>query len=294
MPQFATPEPVTATVNLVAGSARIVASDRTDTVVEVLPAFTGKEGDADVAKETTVSFAGGRLLVQAPKGKVSRRESGAVRVLVELPRGSVVEGTIAMGGFTVEGELERCRLTATEGDLSVDRAEAVQLSTRHGDVAVGAVTASARITTGTGQVRIGRVAGRCEIDNSNGATRVDEARGTLRVKATRGDVSIGRSLATVNATTALGIVSVNEVAAGRVEVRVRQGSADIGLLDGVPAQLDVKATFGTVYGSLGAVEDPGDAEDVVVVHARVDNGDIHVRRAHSTERQPAELAGARD
>ena len=38
MPTFDTPQPITATVEISAGSVRLVASDRDDTVVEVRPA----------------------------------------------------------------------------------------------------------------------------------------------------------------------------------------------------------------------------------------------------------------
>ena len=62
MPVFDTPEPITADIDIV-GRVQVTASDRADTVVEVIPADPAAVASAQAAGQTTVEFYGGRLLV---------------------------------------------------------------------------------------------------------------------------------------------------------------------------------------------------------------------------------------
>jgi len=58
MPTFDTPEPISVTVEIGVGDIRIVASDRTDTVVEVRPSDEAKKSDVTAAEQTRVEYAG--------------------------------------------------------------------------------------------------------------------------------------------------------------------------------------------------------------------------------------------
>ena len=78
MPTFATPEPILADLEPVVGNVRIVASDRTDTVVEVVPLDASNASDVKAAEQTVVEFSGGKLSVRAPKGGLSRGAGGFV------------------------------------------------------------------------------------------------------------------------------------------------------------------------------------------------------------------------
>ena len=72
------------------GDLRIVASDRTDTMVEVRPSDAAKKADMTAAEQTRVEYAGGRLLIKAPKSwrQYTFRGGGeSVDVQVELPAG---------------------------------------------------------------------------------------------------------------------------------------------------------------------------------------------------------------
>ena len=55
MPTFATPGPVTATVEVAGAQLRVTASDRTDTVVLVEPRDPASRKDVKVAGKTTAS-----------------------------------------------------------------------------------------------------------------------------------------------------------------------------------------------------------------------------------------------
>ena len=68
MPEFGTPQPIAITVDVLLGEVKILASDRTDTVVEVRPSDAAKKDDVHAAQETEVDFAAGQLTVKAPRG----------------------------------------------------------------------------------------------------------------------------------------------------------------------------------------------------------------------------------
>lgn len=60
MPTFATPGPVTATVEVAGAQVRVTASDRTDTMVLVEPRNPASRKDVKVAGKTKVDLADGQ------------------------------------------------------------------------------------------------------------------------------------------------------------------------------------------------------------------------------------------
>lgn len=109
MPSFDTPEPISATIELEVGTARITAGKRTDTVVEVLPRNGSDDNDVRAVQQTQVTCSGGRLTVRTPRKRSLFGKPGAIEVSVELPAGSDVRGTSAMGNFLCEGPSGRSR-----------------------------------------------------------------------------------------------------------------------------------------------------------------------------------------
>ena len=67
MPTFSTPEPITATIDLAAGDVRVLASDRSDTVVEVRPSTSSHEPDVKAAEQTRVEYTAAGLLIKIIK-----------------------------------------------------------------------------------------------------------------------------------------------------------------------------------------------------------------------------------
>ncbi len=88
MEQFATPAPIAVVLGVPAGRIRLIAADREDTVVEVLPADRSKGRDAEAARRALVSYEAGVLRVEIPEGKRSGLiggSAGAVEVTVRTP-----------------------------------------------------------------------------------------------------------------------------------------------------------------------------------------------------------------
>lgn len=162
MPTFQTPQPITVSVDVACGEVTVVASDRPDTVVEVRPADTAGKAGVRAAHELRVDFAGGELTVETPKNWKSFTPFGgnpAVSVIVEVPTGSVLDATLAMGRMTTVGGFDRCELEVSAGEIVIERPG-------------GAVTATV----------------------AKGDIRVDEAkRGVLRLETSMGDLEVGVS-----------------------------------------------------------------------------------------------------
>ncbi|MFB7664298.1 DUF4097 domain-containing protein [Kitasatospora sp. NPDC056138] len=279
MPFFDTPEPISATIRLDLGSVRITGGKRVDTVVEVRPSNDRRESDVRAAEQTQVTYSDGELQVRAPKQRSLFGRGGSVDIMVELPAGSRVHGTAAMADFRCRGRLGECGFRTSYGDIELDQAGALQLTTAYGDVTVERATGPAEVTTGSGAVRIGGIDGTAVIKNGNGDTEIGEVTGGLRLKAANGGISVDRALAVVVARTANGDIRIGEVARGSVELESAYGELEIGIRRGTAAWLDVHSNHGTLHSRLGSFAGPAESDETVEVRARTGYGDILVRHA---------------
>ncbi|POM22578.1 hypothetical protein BTM25_55280 [Actinomadura rubteroloni] len=174
MQKFATPAPITVVLDVPAGRVRLIAADRADTAVEVLPADAAKGRDVKAAEQTAVTCADGVLRIEAPAKNQLLGASGSVEVTVQVPAGSRVEGTSAGAEFRAVGRLGDVAFTGVHGRAKVDEAGSVRLTALDADV------------------EIGRLGGPAEIATERGAIRITEAAGGTVVLRTRsGDISVG-------------------------------------------------------------------------------------------------------
>ena len=278
MPVFATPEPISVTIELSAGDARVIASDRADTVVEVRPCDTSKAGDIRAAEQTRVEYSGGRLLVKTTQ-RVFIGRGGSVVVTVELPAGSAVQSDSGMGDLGSEGPLGECRFKTGMGSIRLDRTGSLHLKTGMGNIAVDRVVGDVEVSTGSGEVRVGQVEGAAVIKNSNGDCVVGEVTGDLRVKSANGRISVDRAHSSVIAKTANGRVRIGEVVSGAIVVETAAGELEVGIREGTAAWLDASSSYGRVINSLDEADSPGQSEATVEVRARTSYGDITIHRS---------------
>jgi hypothetical protein len=282
MPTFDTPEPISVTVDLGVGDLRIVAGDRADTTVEVRPSDPAKMADVTAAEQTRVEYAGGRLLIKAPKNwrRYTPRGGGeSIDVQIELPAGSHLRGETGVMALRCQGRLGECRYKTGVGDIQLERAGAVQLRTGAGDINVEKADGDAELSTGTGSVRIDGIDGAAVVKSSNGDIWIGQVSGNLRVNAANGRISVDRARDTVAAKSANGEVRLGEVAHGAVLAQTAMGKVEIGIRDGVAAWLDLHTRFGNVHNDLDATARPDPGEDAVEVRARTSFGDITIHRS---------------
>ena len=279
MPTYSTPEPIQAVVEFAVGEARISASDRDDTVVEVRPSDANHDADVQAAERTRVEFVAGRLEVKGPKQRRPFGKAGSIDVTVALPTGSRLSGTSGMGTFRSEGQLGNSRLSTGAGDILLAGTGTLDANSGVGAVTVEEVDGTADVSTGSGRIRLGAVHGDAEIKNSNGDTWVGEVRGDLRVKSANGSVDVDRAQGGVEATTANGALRVGGLTKGSASLKTALGAVEIGIADGTAAQLDLHTTLGTVRNQMEVTDRPDPADQVVEVYARTGYGDITIRRS---------------
>ncbi|MFE1327379.1 DUF4097 domain-containing protein [Streptomyces sp. NPDC058735] len=280
MPSFDTPEAISVTAHVYAGSVQFVAGDRLDTVVEVRPRDPKKDLDVRAADQTEITYASGALTVRTPKAGLLGR-SGTVDVSVELPAGSHIDMTGAAGTVLGEGRLGEVRVKTTAGDVRLDTTGPLHLTSSHGSITVDRVEGAAEITSSTGNVRVGILDGPAVLKNSHGTTTVGAVTGELRVNGAHGAVDIARAEDSVTGTTTHGHLRLTDVARGDVRLETSNGSIEVGIREGTAAWLDISSNRGHVRNTLAASEAPEQTEDTVRVRARTNWGDIDVRRATS-------------
>ncbi|MFD9870928.1 DUF4097 domain-containing protein [Streptomyces niveus] len=278
MPSYDTPEPISVTAYVYAGSIWFTTGDRPDTVVEVRPRDPKKDQDVRTADQTEVSYAGGSLTVRTPKANLLGR-GGTVDVTVELPTGSSIDITGAAVNVFGEGRLGEVQLKTSAGDVRLDTTGPLQLKASHGSITVDRVEGMAEITSSTGNVRVGLVDGPAVLKNSHGATTVGTVTGELRMSGANGAIDIERAEGSVTGTTTHGGLRVAEVVSGTVQLETANGSIEIGVREGTAAWLDVSSNRGQVRNTIAASQAPEQSEDTVKVRARTNWGNIDIRRA---------------
>jgi hypothetical protein len=281
MPSFDTPEPISATAHVEAGSIQFTAGDRLDTVVEVRPRDPERDQDVKAADQTEVTYAGGVLTVRTPKQRYLVGRNGTVDVRVELPTGSRVDITGAWAQVLGEGRLGEVRVKTSSGDVRLDSTGPLQLKASHGSITVDRVEGLAEITTSSGSLRVGLLDGPAVLKNSHGTTTIGAATGELRVSGANGDIEIRRAEDSVVATTANGTLRVADVARGTVRLETSYGAIEVGVREGTAAWLDVSSDQGQVRNTLDASDAPAKTDDTVQIRARTRFGNIDVRRARA-------------
>lgn len=290
MPTFTTPQPITATIDLPAGHVVIRASDRTDTVVEVVATDESESADVRAVEQTRVDYADGQLSVRAPKAKSSLRSlfgrPASIDVTIDLPAGSRVDAQ-TWANVRSAGRLGDATVDTAAGSVRLDETGRLKLKTAAGDVAVSRVAGSAEVTTASGKVRIGMVDGTVVAKTSNGDITLGAATGDARLHTANGDITVERAVAPVVAKTAHGSVRAGEVAGGPVVLETGFGEIEVGVRAGTTAWLDARSKFGTVRSEMDAADEPEPSAPAVEIRAHTGFGDVVVRRVQPAEERTA-------
>ncbi|MFI6055340.1 DUF4097 family beta strand repeat-containing protein [Streptomyces violascens] len=154
MQKFETSAPVCAALDIPAGRVRIVADERTDTTVEVLPADASKSRDVKAAEQTTTVYGDGVLRIETPVKKQYLGPSGALDVTIHLPAGSRVEAKAGSAEFHTAGPLGDVAFHGSYGTTKIDHAASLRFTAHAGDVAVGHLGGDSEISVAQGDITI--------------------------------------------------------------------------------------------------------------------------------------------
>ena len=280
MPTFATSEPISATVDIVGGHIRIVAGDRTDTVVEVQARDDCNGLDAKTASQTRVDLIDGKLTVKSPKPLqvFFGPWSAEVDVTIELPTGSDIHATTMQGDIICQGTLGSFSARTYDGDIAVHRVASLRATTTDGRITCDRVTGDAHVT-GSGDVMLTEVGGAASVKNLNGPSWIGQAGGDVNVNSAHGDVTIDRAGSEAVARTAHGDVRLSSVTRGSAVLQTASGEIEIGVRAGTAAWLDLKSSAGSIRNELDTSSAPEEPQETAQIRARTWDGDIVVRRA---------------
>ncbi|MEU5539860.1 DUF4097 family beta strand repeat-containing protein [Streptomyces sp. NPDC020362] len=217
MQKFDTPAPICAVLAIPAGRVQLIAADRADTTVEVLPASPSKSRDVKAAEQTTVAYADGVLRIETAGKNQYLGPSGSIEVTVKLPVGSRIEAKTASAELRTVGRLGDVTFEGAYHQIKLDEAASLRLTATDGDVEVGRLGGPAQISTARGDIRI-----------------TEATRGTVELRTQSGDINVGAA-AGVSAALDAGTGS------GRISNALKN--------DGT-AELDIRAT--TSHGDITA------------------------------------------
>ena len=175
MQKFDTPAAISAVLDIPAGRIQVIAADRADTTVEILPADAAKGRDVKAAEQTKVEFGDGVLRIKAPASKKQiLGNSGSIEVTVQLPAGSGIEAKAAAVEFRGVGRLGDVACEGAHGAVKIDEAASVRVVAYGSDVTVGRLTGPAEISTQKGDIHI-----------------AEATSGTVVLRTLMGDVTVG-------------------------------------------------------------------------------------------------------
>ena len=237
---FNTPSPIAVALDLYVADVQIVASDRTDTIVEVRPSDPGKAADVKAAENTRVEYDDATrtlsVITRKPRNRFvnfSKRPE-SIDVVIQLPADSDVRGEAGLGDYRTEGVLGAVALKTDMGAVRIGETGTLNIRTGLGEITVNGTSGSAEVHSGSGEIRIGVVTGPANVKVSNGALSVDRALSDITASSSNGEVRIG------------------EVVRGKVSATSKNGRVDVGVREGSAAWLELNTAVGRVYNELAS------------------------------------------
>jgi Putative adhesin len=262
MTTFHTPNPIAARVDAAAGSVRLIATDRDDTVVQVRPHDESRTADVRAAEQTRVQCHNGKLTVSMAGRGFSLFPGGAIDIDIALPSRSRLQVWVATADVRAEGEFADCQISSASGNLDVD-----------------AVQGNLKAAAASGSITVQSVAGNVSVATASGSATIGQLDGDLEFKAAGGDLSVERLCGRIRARTASGSVTVRRAVRGAISAFTASGEVGVGIAEGAAARLDLITPLGTVTNRLDPADGPGEGDDTLLIHARTASGDIDIHRA---------------
>jgi DUF4097 and DUF4098 domain-containing protein YvlB len=268
MPTFNTPEPIAARVEAAAGSIRLVAADRDDTIVQVRPRDESRAADVRAAEQTQVQCHNGKLTVSAVRRGFWLYRGGAVDIDIALPSRSRLEVSVSSADVRAEGEFADCQISSASGNLDID-----------------AVQGNLKAATASGSITVQAAAGNVSVSTASGRTTIGDLDGDLTFKAASGDLSVERLCGRVSTQTASGSVTIASAVRGAILAYTSSGEVGVGVAEGTAARLDLTTAKGTVTNLMESADGPAEGDETLLIRVRTASGDIGIHRAvasHST------------
>ncbi|WP_433608763.1 DUF4097 family beta strand repeat-containing protein [Dactylosporangium sp. CA-139114] len=284
MPSYDVSGPIDLDVTAGVAFVDIVASDRPDAVVEIVPSRAGRNGDESLARDTTVGFDNGRVRVKVPRRLNLFSKGDSVDVRCEVPTGSRVNIDNAYGSVRTRGVLGDARIVLKYGGVTADTVAGLVLEVPYGSTDIAEVTGPLDLTAGHGSVRIVEVRGNARLRASHGSLELGTAAGDVEV-TTSGALTIDRALGDVTARSAHGPIRIREVGGGTFRLDNGHADIDVGVPTGIAAWIDASSANGRVRNELTPDPDAAGSDRTVELHLHANYGNVFVRRVTTPRRE---------
>jgi len=265
--RFDTDRPVQLFAEIGKGSVQVVATDTTETRVEV----TGRDADlVDVRQD------GDRISVVGPKQRTGIfGGDNSLEVVVTLPTTSDVAIKTGSADITLTGTVGSGQLRSGSGDVEIDAADGPLLvETGSGDIRVEEAHAALKAKSGSGDVLVVDAAAPLQVSTGSGDVQLWTTRAPAVVKTGSGDVKVGDAGTDVTMTTGSGDLVVSTARRGRLTAKGASGDVHVGIPAGVPVWTDISTVSGEIRSNLHGAGKPQEGADHVELRAKVVSGDI--------------------
>ena len=277
---FATPAPVSLTIDVAAGSVSVQATRTAETTVRV-------EGAR--ADDVLVEQRGSEIVVLARDADTGWGFLGGrspIGVTVTAPVGSDLSARTASARITADGPIRNARIRSGSGAVWIAQlsGEGV-IESGSGPLEIGTAAGDLRLKAGSGDVSVERAEAGLVAGLGSGSIDVAAVAGRAGLRSGSGDVRVLEADADIDATTASGDVAIERVRRGTVKATTASGDVRIGVVAGVPVWTDVRTVSGKIRSDLRGAGQPGAGQDYIEIHATTVSGDVTL-----TELVPAAAA----
>ena len=228
--------------------------------VDLSAATLRVEGDALVVDMSALRAEGGARGFSVQLGPISLSSgSTGVDIEVELPDESWIKARTKSGDINITGEAGAVAATCGSGEITIDQAHQVNLTTGSGSISLGTCRGGGMTTTGAGKISIGEVSGH-----------------DLSCRAGSGSISLRRTqVEKTTVATGSGSISAH-LGAGELAAKSGSGSIDITVPQGIPVWLDLASGMGSISKDIDPVGAPEEGRPHLAVKAKSGVGSIRV------------------
>jgi DUF4097 and DUF4098 domain-containing protein YvlB len=254
-----------------------VVADQADHVtVRLDPTRADGDGEA-LAESTRVELVGDTLRIEVPPSRTRLfGPSARLRITVTVPTGSSLDATSGSGDVTSSGTLTVALVRCGSGDVDLDDAGEVEVTTGSGDVTVASLD-TGQVLTGSGDASVGTVRRFLRSRSGSGDVVVGAA-ADLESATGSGDLLVKELSGRAVVRTASGDLTVRRALQGELEAKTASGDVSVRVADGTAVLLDCSTVSGGMRSTLEPAAEPGADEPALVLRARTVSGDITVQR----------------
>ena len=264
---FETLRPASLYVEIGKGSVQVVATDTTESYVEV----TGRDAD-----DVRVSQDGDEITVVAPRMRTGFLTGDSrLDVRVTVPTDSDLAIRTGSADISVDGTVGTAKLKSGSGEVRVDTlAGPAVVETGSGDIRVDEARGELRIKSGSGSINLGQVASSVAVSTGSGDVEIGTTNGPTVVKTGSGDLKVADARTDVSLTTGSGDLVIGSANRGRLTAKGASGDVHVGIPAGVPVWTDISTVSGEIRSNLRGAGEPGEGADHVELRAKTVSGDI--------------------